>query len=235
MSDNSKSRIVCYYRVSTKRQGRSGLGLEGQQAAVAEFASRNGCKAVGAYTEIESGRNNQRPQLAKALCHARRSGARLIVAKLDRLSRNAAFLLTLRDGGVPIVACDMPEMNELTVGIMAVVAQDEARRISERTRAALAAAKARGTLLGSARPGHWDGRENRRLAGLKKARQQAGKSHRQAFQDSYADLFAVVRELREAGQSLQAIAEALNEQGHTTRHGKAWNRVQVLRVLRRAG
>lgn len=230
----SNNKIVSYLRVSTKRQGRSGLGLEGQRAAVADFAARNGATIVSEYVEVETGKNNHRPELARALAHAKRSQARLVVAKLDRLSRNAAFLLTLRDSGAKIVACDMPEMNELTVGIMAVVAQDEARRISERTKAALAAAKARGVKLGSARHGHWAGREDKRQAGLAKAQQAAAEVRRQLADGAYTDLYAALKQWHEAGQSLASIAERLNGEGHTTRRGKPWNRMQVLRVLRRA-
>ncbi|HPM82441.1 MAG TPA: recombinase family protein [Candidatus Anammoximicrobium sp.] len=235
MTPASNDRIVSYLRVSTKRQGRSGLGLEGQRAAVAEFAARNAGSVVCEYVEVETGKNNHRPELARALAHAKRSQARLVVAKLDRLSRNAAFLLTLRDSGARIVACDMPEMNELTVGIMAVVAQDEARRISERTKAALAAAKARGVKLGSARKDHWMGREDKRAAGLAKAQQAAAESRRQLADGAYVDLYPVVREWHETGQSLAVIAERLNAEGHTTRRGRPWNPMQVLRVLRRAG
>jgi DNA invertase Pin-like site-specific DNA recombinase len=129
----------------------------------------------------------------------------------------------------------MPEMNELTVGIMAVVAQDEARRISERTKAALAAAKARGVKLGSAREGHWSGREDKRAAGLAKAQAAAADSRRRLAEEAYTDLYAFVRKLHSSGQSLQKIADALNAQGHTTRRGKPWNAMQVLRMLRRAG
>jgi len=211
------------------------LGLEGQRAAVAEFASRNRATLASEYVEVETGKNNARPELAKALAHAKRSQARLVVAKLDRLSRNAAFLLTLRDSGAKIVACDMPEMNELTVGIMAVVAQDEARRISERTKAALAAAKTRGTKLGSAREDHWDGREDQRRAGLAKAQKVAAESRRKLAEEAYTDLYPVVKERHAAGASLQAIANELNAQGHTTRRGRPWNPMQVLRVLWRAG
>jgi DNA invertase Pin-like site-specific DNA recombinase len=228
-------RLVSYLRVSTKRQGRSGLGLEGQRAAVAEFACRGGAPVVSEYVEVETGKNNHRPELARALAHAKRSQARLVVAKLDRLSRNAAFLLTLRDSGAKIVACDMPEMNELTVGIMAVVAQDEARRISERTKAALAAAKVRGTKLGSARPGHWAGREDRRRAGWKSATEASVESRQKAANEAYTDLYPIVRKLHEGGRSLAQIATELNNQGHTTRRGKPWNPMQVLRVLKRAG
>ncbi len=235
MSDNSTSKVVAYYRVSTKKQGISGLGLEGQKRAVADYVGRNGGKLASEYTEVETGKRSDRPELAKAIGHAKRCGATLCIAKLDRLARNVHFVSGLMESGVNFVACDNPHANKFTIHILAAVAEHEAEAISLRTKAALQAAKRRGTLLGSARPGHWDGRESQRLAGLKKARQQAAKSHREAFHESYADLFSVVRELRNEGRSLQQIADELNQQGHTTRHGKAWNHVQVLRVLRRAG
>lgn len=229
------TKVVSYIRVSTRRQGKSGLGLEAQQAAVADHVARNAGTIVAEYREVETGKSKTRPQLLKAIAHAKRSRATLVVAKLDRLARNVAFTSALMESGVDFVACDNPHANRFTIHILAAVAEHEAEAISLRTKAALQAAKRRGTLLGSARPGHWDGRESQRLAGLKKARQQAAKAHREAFQDSYADLFPVVRELREEGRSLQQIADELTRQGHTTRHGRTWNRVQVLRVLRRAG
>jgi len=228
-------KVVSYIRVSTRRQGKSGLGLEGQQAAVSEHVARNAGTIVAEYREVETGKSKTRPQLLKAIAHAKRSRATLVVAKLDRLARNVAFTSALMESGVDFVACDNPHANRFTIHILAAVAEHEAEAISLRTKAALQAAKRRGTLLGSARPGHWDGREDKRLAGLKKARQQAAKSHREAFHESYADLFSVVRELRDEGRSLQQIADELNQLGHTTRQGKAWNRVQILRVLRRAG
>jgi len=211
------------------------LGLEGQQTAVTEYASRNGGAVVYAYTEVESGKRKDRPELLKAIAHAKRSKAQLVVAKLDRLARNVAFTSALMETAVNFVACDNPHANRLTIHILAAVAEDEAKRISDRTKAALAATRARGTQLGSARPGHWDGREDKRLAGLKLGRLSAAASHREAAQEAYADLFPVVKQLHAEGKSLQVIADALNEQAHESRRGKPWNAVQVMRVLRRAG
>jgi len=133
-----KPKLVAYERVSTARQGRSGLGLEAQRKAIDAFAASKEAQVLGRFTEVESGRNNDRPELEKALGLARLTGATLIIAKLDRLSRNAAFLLTLQASGVRFVACDMPEANDLTVGIMALVAQQERETISRRTKEALA-------------------------------------------------------------------------------------------------
>ena len=227
------TRLIAYLRVSTRKQGHGGLGIEAQRSAVEEHARQLGAKVEGWYTEVESGKRNDRPELAKALSHAKRNKATLVVAKLDRLSRNAAFLFSLRDSGLPIICCDMPGANELTVGIMAVVAEEERKLISRRTKDALQAAKKRGVKLGSARPGHWEGREKQRLAGAKAGGQAAGEAHKRAADESYGDLVPIMADLREKGDSLQAIADELNRLGHTTRRGKAWNRVQVSRVLAR--
>src|SRR3954447_16143600 len=142
-------RVVAYYRVSTAAQGRSGLGLEAQRNAVARFCQGRSCEVLGEYLEVESGKRNDRPELAKALHHAKVTGATLVVAKMDRLSRNAAFLLTLRDSGAKLVAADNPDVNDMTVGILAVVAEEERKAISARTTEALQAAKARGVRLGN--------------------------------------------------------------------------------------
>ncbi|MCR9275464.1 MULTISPECIES: recombinase family protein [Mameliella] len=137
-------KIIAYERVSTARQGRSGLGLEAQRSAIEAFAASRSAGVLARFTEVESGKRNTRPELDKALNLARLTGATLVIAKLDRLSRDAAFLLNLQASGVSFLACDMPEANDLTVGIMALVAQQERETISRRTKEALAAAKARG-------------------------------------------------------------------------------------------
>src|SRR5690606_21557632 len=126
-------RAVVYMRVSTARQGRSGLGLEAQQAAIDAFVRERGAEVLQMFTEVENGKRDKRPELERALHLAKVTGATLIIANLDRLSRNAAFLLTLRDSGVRFVAVDMPDANELTVGIMALVAEQEREAISKRT------------------------------------------------------------------------------------------------------
>ena len=230
----STTKVIAYYRVSTKKQGKSGLGLEAQKATVADFTQHQGSKLIAEYVEVETGKSKDRPELLKATAHAKRSKARLVVAKLDRLARNVAFTSALMESNVDFVACDNPHANKFTIHILAAVAEHEAEQISQRTKAALAAAKRRGVKLGSARPGHWDGREQKRQAGLRKAHRAAGEAHREAFDAEYADLFPVVKELRDEGHTLQAIADALNDQGHTTRRGRPWNRMQVSRVLKRS-
>lgn len=145
-------RFVVYLRVSTSRQGRSGLGLEAQQQQVHAYVQSVRGKVLESFTEVESGKDCNRPKLAAALAACRLRQATLVIAKLDRLARDAAFLLNLQKDlhrhGLRFVAADMPEANEMTVGIMAVVAQAERRMIADRTKAALAAAKARGVKLG---------------------------------------------------------------------------------------
>jgi DNA invertase Pin-like site-specific DNA recombinase len=220
-------RLIAYERVSTARQGKSGLGLEAQRKAIDDFAASRGAEVLARFTEIESGRKAERPELKKALDLARLTGATLVIAKLDRLSRNAAFLLTLRDSGVRFLACDMPEANDLTVGIMALVAQQEREAISRRTKEALAAAKARGVKLGNP-----NGAAALRRAG------EGGAALRKAVSanaDRFADELApVVENLRASGfTSLRAIAAELNGRGMLTRRGGLWHVSNVRNLLRR--
>jgi DNA invertase Pin-like site-specific DNA recombinase len=225
--------IIAYYRVSTTQQGESGLGLEGQKAAVEAYAQRIGGRLKATYTEVESGTLANRPELARALAHAKRSRSTLVVAKLDRLARNVRFLAEVMDSGCDFAAADMPSANRFMLHVMAAVAEHEARAISDRTKAALAAYKARGGKLGSAREGHWDGREDRRRAGaIKGAAASVRVRHKKAV-EGYADILPEMRQHRAAGLSLRAIAAKLTEAGHTTRRGKPWSAMQVKLVLER--
>lgn len=227
--------FVGYVRVSTKKQGESGLGLEAQLQAVIDFARQQGATLLSTHVEVESGKRADRPKLASALAQAKRAGATLVVAKLDRLARNVAFLSSLMESKVDFLACDNPTANRLTVHILAAVAEDEARRISERTKAGLAALKARGVKLGSARPGHWEGREKLRLDGLAKGRKVASRRIRENALNDVADIAPFIVELRQIGESLATIAQRLNAEGHRTRKNAEWQAVQVKRVLDRLG
>jgi DNA invertase Pin-like site-specific DNA recombinase len=226
--------LIAYCRVSTKQQGASGLGMEAQRAAVEAYARQHGARVAAMYVEVESGKLADRPELAKALAHAKRSKATLCCAKLDRLSRNVEFLARILNAGTEFVACDYPAANRLTLHIMAAVAENEAKAISDRTKAALAAAKARGTLLGSSRPGHWDGREEARLQGSEKGAKVSAEVRAKTAVEAYSDLRPMMQEQRAGGASLKAIADKLSADGHTTRRGRPWNPMQVARVLERA-
>jgi DNA invertase Pin-like site-specific DNA recombinase len=222
-------KLIAYLRVSTAKQGHSGLGLEAQRTAIEAHAERVKGKIVQSFTEVESGKLNHRPQLAKALHLAKVTGATLVIAKLDRLSRNAAFLLTLKESGVKFVAADLPDANELTVGIMALVAQQEREAISRRTCEALAAAKRRGVKLGNP-----NGARALRRARVGNA---ASLKAIQAKADAHAvNLRPVVEALRTEGvASLGAIAEQLNERGMLTPRGGRWHKSSVRNLLARLG
>lgn len=224
-------KIIAYYRVSTRQQGESGLGLEGQQAAVQAFAKSNAGHIIRAYTEVESGKRNDRPELARALAHARLSKATLVVAKLDRLARNVAFLSALMESKVPFIACDNPHATRLTIHILAAVAEAEAVAISQRTKAALNAYKARGGLLGAARP---ECRENLTPEAADKGRQLSARLRSERAKEAYAELVPHMAELREQGLTLRETAERLNAEGYTSARGNPWSHVQVKMVLDRA-
>ncbi|MBR1235193.1 recombinase family protein [Bradyrhizobium sp. AUGA SZCCT0182] len=218
-----QGRYVAYYRVSRKRQGLSGLGLAAQRKTVFDRLCDGG-ELVAEYTEVESGRRTDRPRLAEALSACRLHRAILIIAKLDRLARNVAFVSALMEAGVEFSACDFPQANRLTIHILAAVAEHEAKMISERTKAALAAAKARGTVLGGFR-----GRAGT-CTDLAKARAiRAAKADCRAF-----DLAPTIRQLwSEGARSLRAIADGLNSKGITACRGGAWSAAQVRNVQKR--
>lgn len=222
-------KIVSYMRVSTQKQGRSGLGIEAQEQAIAAYAALRGGVVVGAFVEVESGKLNSRPELAMALHLAKVTGSTLVIAKLDRLSRNASFLLALRDSGVRFVAADLPDANELTVGIMALVAQQEREAISKRTQEALAAAKRRGTRLGNPNGASALRRASRGNKASLAAIRIAADAHAE-------NLRPVVVCLREAGvRSLGQLALELNAKGMLTPRGKEWYRSSVKNLLGRLG
>lgn len=219
--------IVTYHRVSTAKQGQSGLGLQAQASAIDQFVTSRQARVVGSFTEVESGKVNQRPELAKALHLAKVTGSTLVIAKLDRLSRNAAFLLTLRDSGVKFVAADMPDANDLTVGIMALVAQQEREAISRRTREALRAAKERGQRLGNPNGAAALGRAQKgNQAALEAIQHQADEHAR--------NLAPVVAAIQAEGfTSLGAMAQELNRRGMLTPRGGRWHKTSVKNLLAR--
>lgn len=222
--------IIGYLRVSTKGQGESGLGIEAQRAAVEAHAKSQGATVAAWYTEVESGKRSERPELVRALAHARRSKATLVVAKLDRLARNVAFLSALMESKVGFIACDNPHANRLTLHILAAVAEAEALAISQRTKDALAAAKARGVKLGGSLPQC----RNLTAEAIAKGRENSIKARAKAAVEDVADLKPLMVEMRAKGHTLQAIANELNRQDLKTRRQKPWNAVQVMRVLKRA-
>lgn len=220
-------RVVAYYRVSTEAQGRSGLGLEAQREAVTALCQQRGWTILAEFTEVESGKRDDRPELATALKRAKVTGARLVIAKLDRLSRNVAFLAALQDSGAKFTAADMPEADEFTVHILAAVAQRERKLTSDRTKAALAAAKARGVKLGNPK-----GAAAIRRAG--KGTEAALEAVRANAAGRAADYAETIADVRATGAtSLATIAQELNVRGIVTPRGGRWHPSSVRNLLTR--
>ena len=225
----STGKFVSYLRVSTDRQGRSGLGLEAQRKAVADYLNGGNWELIAEFVEVETGKRDDRPKLREALHRAKVTGATLVIAKLDRLSRNLAFIAALQDSGAKFVAADMPEANETMIQFMAVIAQHERKMISTRTKAALAAARARGKRLG-----------NPNLAALQavgagKPGWTAGADSNRASANKFAwDVLPVVEAIRADGiTSLEGIANALNSRGILTARGGRWYATTVRNLLKR--
>lgn len=221
-----KARFVSYLRVSTDKQGQSGLGLEAQRAAVQAHVRGAGGKLLKEFVEVESGKKAERPKLIEALKHAKITGTTLVIAKIDRLSRNLAFLANLMESGVDFVAADNPHATRLTIHILAAIAEHEAKAISDRTKAALAAAKARGVKLGNpngAAPLRGFG-NGPAVAALRK------EADRRA-----EELLPVIEAIKAEGHdTLWAIAKELNERGIMTARGRKWHASTVRDLLRRA-
>ncbi len=216
--------FVAYLRVSTDRQGKSGLGLEAQRAAVLDHVAGKG-EIAAEYVEIESGKKNERPQLAQAMAEAKRIGAVVLIAKLDRLARNVAFIANLLESGVEIAAADMPEANRFLLHVMAAVAEHEAQAISDRTRAALAAAKARGVALGWSMP---ERAKEQRHAARKGAERNAKNADQYA-----ANVLPIIRQIAARGSSLRQIAGELNARGIKTARGGLWYAGTVRNIIAR--
>lgn len=225
---DTEMNYTAYYRVSTRQQGISGLGLEAQKTAVSNFIKSRGAQEVPPpFIEVESGKNNDRPQLKEAIKHCKQNGTTLLIAKLDRLSRNASFILNLKDdlneSNVEFIACDMPQANTLTLGIMAVMAQHEAEIISERTKAGLAEAKRRGVQLGNPENLTDQAREKAHESIRTKARNDQVVRH----------AFHFIKPLRDQGVTYAEIAIRLNLEGYKTRRGKDFHAIQVQRIYQR--
>jgi DNA invertase Pin-like site-specific DNA recombinase len=223
----ARGQFVGYYRVSTAKQGKSGLGLEAQKTAVANFLNGGISQLTAEFVEVESGKRDDRPQLEQALAMCELSNATLVVAKLDRLSRNLAFLARLQESGARFVAADMPEANELTIHIMAAVAQAERKAISKRTKEALAAAKARGVRLGGSRGN---------LEDLRKGPAKSTEVRRRQARERALKVCRQIEAMTTGGEqkSLRQIAAALNHCGITAPRGGKWHPAQVRAVLERA-
>lgn len=212
--------FVGYFRVSTDRQGRSGLGLEAQREAVTGFISGRG-NLLAEYTEIESGGKNDRPALSDALAFCKKHKATLLIARLDRLARSVSFISNLMDSGADFVAVDMPEANRLTMHILAAVAEHEREAISIRTKAALKAAKARGVKLGNPNP---------------RAAARAANDAVIVQANSFAAVHApLIQVLRDQGKTFTAIAEEMNMRQIPTARGGQWYAKTVQNIIKRAG
>jgi DNA invertase Pin-like site-specific DNA recombinase len=206
---------IAYFRVSTDRQGRSGLGLEAQKQAVTDFLSIKGWALTGEYVEVESGKRKDRPMLAEAIEETKRIRGRLVIAKLDRLARNVHFISGLMETGVDFVAVDMPTADRFMLHVYAAMAEEEGRRISQRTKAALAAAKARGVELGA---------NGKVLA----------KAHKEAAAAFAETLLPTITEIRNEGhRSVRAITGALNARNILSREGGRWHLRSTNLLLRR--
>jgi len=215
-------RYVAYYRVSTQKQGQSGLGLDAQRAMIADFMKYNTGELVAEYTEIESGKRSDRPQLAAAMRHADLIGGKLLVGKLDRLSRDLHFITSLQKSKVEFAVCDLPGCDSFTIHIYGALAQREREMISSRTKAGLQAAKARGVILGT----------NNLKPELVKEASDKGNAVIKRNAEAFADkVITIIRALRDQGKSLQVIANELCRLGVQTARGGAWTPTAVRNVM----
>jgi DNA invertase Pin-like site-specific DNA recombinase len=220
-SDLCEARFVAYRRVSTKQQGASGLGLEAQERMIGDYVARVRGKVLAAFTEVESGKRNDRPQLRKALAAARKHKATLIVAKLDRLARNVAFVSALMESKVEFKAADFPEANRLMIHILAAVAEYEAKLISDRTKAGLESRRQRGFTLGTP-------------ANLVAGKSPAPELNKAKARAEAERLRPVIDQLRRDGfTSVRALCDQLNDRGYVTGRGMCWHPTTIVRLLAR--
>ncbi len=230
MSDPRAREIVAYYRVSSQMQGINGLGMAAQRDAVHAYAEQNGYPIVASYEEVETGRKDDlknRPALVLAVAHARRSGALLLIARIDRLARSVFVTAQLLVSGVEFVACDNPHANRMTIQILAVMAEHEGRLISERTRVSIAAAKARGIRFGN--PSHLN------AAAMRKGQLAAAISNRRRARDAYEDLVPLFRRWCDESNTMAEMVRKLNALGHRTRRRGPWSIMTVRKLLDREG
>jgi DNA invertase Pin-like site-specific DNA recombinase len=220
----SSHRYVAYFRVSTQKQGQSGLGLDAQKQAVSEYLDQLGGEVIAEFIEVESGKRADRPEFTKAADYSELANATVLVAKLDRLSRDLHFITSLQKRGIRFKLCDLPEIDQLTIHILAAMAEHEARMISQRTKAALRVAKERGVILG-----------NPHLSAQRNSDVSAANEHRvQKQQDWQAKILKIIGHLEDSEHltTCQAIADALNDRGLTTARGSAFS-VPIISRLRR--
>lgn len=217
---NVMKKIVAYYRVSTKRQGASGLGLAAQRETVLSYASNNNADVIREYTETESGKNDDRIELKKAIDFCKSNDATLVIAKLDRLSRNASFIFHLRDSQVNFVCCDIPDANTLTIGIFAIIAQHEREMISSRIKAALSVKKQQGFTLGT--PTNLTDAARSQSIEIRKNKARSNSNNKRAF--------AFIKSERKQGTSYSKIANLLNDNGFKTATNKDFKAMTVKRI-----
>lgn len=224
----AEGKFIAYYRVSTNKQGINGLGIDAQRETVNNFLNGGNWKVIDEFTEVESGQKANRPELTKAIKTCNLKGAKLVVAKLDRLSRDLHFITSLQKANIKFVVAEMPEMNELTIHLMAAMAQHERQMISQRTKQALAQARKRGIVLGN--PCLRMGKQIEGSGDTSKARKA-----RKYLADNYAyQMKDIVFGLMTDGiSSLNGIANELNRQDYKTRFGKAWTATAVKRLVER--
>ncbi len=229
--------LVTYYRVSDKKQGDgkhcgTGHGIDAQMRDVEYLRQRLGGNVIDTRTEIESGGNDDRPKLAEAVAICKKTGATLVVAKLDRLARSTYLIACLQKANIKFICADNPTANELTIHILAAVAENELKMIRARTKAGLQSAKLKGKKLGSARPGHWDGKENKRGVFSEGMKQYLHNKSEKA-QNYYAAYLPRIKLMRENGDTIQQIVNWFNENGHTTSTGRPWSTSVLYEVIAR--